>query len=143
MKAAANTTILDIDDTAIMQYQEGDEFIALIDRRNQEVSEKARIAQINARSERNKKILLQQRKAAEEQRLRKEAKMNAKARRALAPLTISIAIIGMVLFIGLTAYVYNERSMPLTLLCGAGIPTLIFSAYKALKLVMKFNILDV
>lgn len=139
----ATNTILDFDDTAFQQYQEGDEFIALIDRRNTEESEKIRLAQINARSERNKRILLQQRKAAEERRLLKEAKMNAKARRALVPLTIAIAIIAIVLYIGLAAYVYNERSMPLTLICGAGIPTIIFCVYKALKLVMKFNILDV
>lgn len=139
----ATNTILDFDDTAFQQYQEGDEFIALIDRRNTEESEKIRLAQINARSERNKRILLQQRKAAEERRLLKEAKMNTKARRALVPLTIAIAIIAIVLYIGLAAYVYNERSMPLTLICGAGIPTIIFCVYKALKLVMKFNILDV
>lgn len=142
MKATSNT-ILDFDDAAIMGYQEGDEFIRLLDKKNHEDSERIRFAQINARSEKNKKMLQQQRKAAEERQLLKEARMNAKARRTLAPLVISITIIGMILFIGLTAYVYNEQSMPLTLLCGAGIPTMIFCAYKALKLVMKFNILDV
>ena len=136
-------TFVDIDENAAKGYEEGDEFIRLIDKRNAEVAEKVRLAQINARSERNKKILQQQREAAEEKRLLKEAKMNAKARRALTPLVISIAIIGMILFVGLTAYVYNERSIPLTLICGAGIPTFIFCVYKALKLVMRFNILDV
>ena len=142
MKATSNT-ILDFDDAAIMGYREGDEFIRLLDKKNAEESEKIRLARINARSEKNKKVLQQQHKTAEEQRLLREARMNAKARRTLAPLVISIAIIGIILFIGLTAYVYNEQSMPLTLLCGAGIPTMIFCAYKALKLVMKFNILDV
>ena len=136
-------TFVDIDENAAKGYEEGDEFIRLIDKRNAEVAEKVRLAQINARSERNRKAILQQRKAVEEERLRKEARMNAKARRALAPLVISIAIIGMILFIGLTAWVYEDHSMPLTLLCGAGIPTFIFCVYKALKLVMKFNILDV
>lgn len=134
---------VDFDDNAIEGYEEGDEFIRLLDNKNREDSERIRLAQINARSERNRKLLLQQHKAAEESRLRKEARMNAKARRALAPLVISIAIIGMILFIGLTAWVYEDRSMPLTLVCGAGIPTFIFCVYKALKLVMKFNILDV
>lgn len=136
-------TYVDFDDNSTAGYEEGDEFIRLIDKRNAEVAEKVRLAQINARSEQNKKILQQQRKAVEAKRLRKEARMNAKARRALMPLVISIAVIGMILFIGLTAWVYEDHSMPLTLLCGAGIPTFIFCVYKALKLVMKFNILDV
>ena len=136
-------TYVDFDDNSTAGYEEGDEFIRLLDKRNQEMLESIRIAQINTRSEKNRKAILQQRKAAEEQRLRKEARMNAKARRTLAPLVISIAIIGMILFIGLTAWVYEDHSMPLTLICGAGIPTFIFCVYKALKLVMKFNILDV
>lgn len=142
MKATSNT-ILDFDDTAFQQYQEGDEFIRLLDKKNAETAEKERLAQINIRSERNKRIIQQQRKAAEEKRLLKEARMNAKARRALAPLVIAIAIIAAILFIGLTAWVYEDQSFLLALLCGAGIPTFIFCAYKALKLVMKFNILDV
>ena len=136
-------TYVDFDDNSTVGYEEGDEFIRILDKRNQEMLESIRIAQINTRSEKNRKAILQQRKAAEEQRLRKEARMNAKARRTLVPLVISIAIIGMILFIGLTAWVYEDHSMPLTLLCGAGIPTFIFCVYKALKLVMKFNILDV
>ena len=137
-------TYVDFDDNStVVGYEEGDEFIRLLDNKNREDSERIRLAQINARSERNRKLLLQQRKAAEKERLRKEARMNAKARRALMPLVISIAVIGMILFIGLTAWVYEDHSMPLTLLCGAGIPTFIFCVYKALKLVMKFNILDV
>lgn len=140
----SSRTFVDFDDNAAASmYEEGDEFIRLIDKRNQEMLESIRIAQINTRSERNRKAILQQRKAIEAERLRKEARMNAKARRALTPLVISIAIIGVILFIGLTAWVYEDHSMPLTLLCGAGIPTFIFCVYKALKLVMKFNILDV
>ena len=145
MKAVVNynKAFIDFDDNAKMPYQEGDEFIALIDRKNAETAERIRIAQINIRSERNKKILRQQRKVAEERQLLKEARMNTKAKRALVPLTIAIAIVAIILYIGLAAYVYNEQSMPLTLICGAGIPTIIFCVYKALKLVMRFNILDV
>ena len=68
MKATSNT-ILDFDDAAIMGYQEGDEFIRLLDKKNHEDSERIRFAQINARSERNRKMLQQQRKAAEERQL--------------------------------------------------------------------------
>lgn len=133
-------TFIDFDN---FEYKEGDEFIRIVNEKNIEKIEAARFSQINTRSERNRKAILQQRKAAEERRLRKEARMNVKVRRALTLLTIVIISITFILYIGLSAYVYNEQSIHLALLCGAGIPILILCAYKALKLAMKFNILDV
>lgn len=143
MKNNGTATFIDFDENATMNYEEGDEFIRLIDKKNQEDSERIRLAQINARSERNKKILEQRRKVAEDKQLLKEARMNAKARKALMPLVIALIAIGVILFVGLTAYVYGEKNILLSILCGAGIPTFIVCGYKAIKLVMKFNILDV